>query len=153
MKKLIAFVLLVSILISFGRNVGKDNVFDIFFNASKVCLISEKQFDIDAKEKVVCGEKIFYYCDVNVAKDAYVKEMQYIDAVQFYFENEEIERILQKVGVRHYWESQIGDLKIYCGYSILFDDFVWVDGKKVNVQIAVREGEIICGFPVILTGY
>ena len=95
-----------------------------------------------------------------------------------YFESEELKELLQKInqieGVKgfnlyfssdvkyDYFQSQIdfvGDLKeidemiVYQGYSKFYSRFVWLDGKKNNVQLAKTTQGWVLGFPVILTGF
>lgn len=44
-------------------------------------------------------------------------------------------------------------MKILYGYKNDFSDFRFIDGKKINVQIAWAENETIVGFPLIMTGF
>ena len=50
-------------------------------------------------------------------------------------------------------KSLINGQEIYMGYSKNFDDFVWIDGKKVNLQIASIQNGYVVGIPLILTGF
>ena len=47
--------------------------------------------------------------------------------------------------------------KIFIGVTLfftnIFNDFRFVDGKKINLQIAKDENAVIIGFPLILTGF
>lgn len=52
-----------------------------------------------------------------------------------------------------YRTQDIEGMKIYYGYTNLYNDFRYVSGKKINVQIAEQEDQIVVGFPLILTGF
>ena len=41
----------------------------------------------------------------------------------------------------------------YYAFSSQFDNFVFIDGKKVNMHIVEKEDVLIVGFPIILTSY
>ena len=47
----------------------------------------------------------------------------------------------------------VDEYQIFLCYNPQINDFVIVDGKKVNVQIAIKNDEINLGFPLILNGY
>ena len=50
-------------------------------------------------------------------------------------------------------EQCVDEYQTYLCYNPQINDFVIVDGKKVNVQIAIKNYEINLGFPLILNGY
>ena len=63
---------------------------------------------------------------------------------------EEILNILKATVVQ---ENEIENLRLIYAYSPYYQDSVMVDGKKVNLQLAFDGGNLIAGFPLILTGF
>ena len=76
-----------------------------------------------------------------------------MSAVQFYLKNQDLKALQKKLKYKHISQTNLENLTVYCGYSPYGQDSVYVDGQKVNIQIAVGEDLIIVGFPLILTGY
>ncbi len=48
---------------------------------------------------------------------------------------------------------EVNGIEILEGYTKSYCDFRIVEGKKINVQMAILKNEIIIGFPLILTGF
>ncbi len=49
--------------------------------------------------------------------------------------------------------SEFDDLTVICGYSALLRGGVMLDGRRVNLQIAYRDGIVTVGSPLILGSY
>lgn len=49
--------------------------------------------------------------------------------------------------------ERVGDITLYYAYSHRMSNGVYVDGKKVNVQIAVTDSAITLGSPLIMGSY
>lgn len=76
------------------------------------------------------------------------------DGIVLYFDkNCPFEFFLNKLSFNLSSASLIENLKVYYGYTELFNKFVVHDNKKINVQIAQREDCWILGMPLILTGF
>ena len=127
-----------------------------FDGVDKVCLISSLNFqekNIEDMQTVVCGDVYFNYCSLSVAKNNLDVLNKNIKGIQFYLSDVGIEDIIARVNGQIVETSQVGDLKIYYAYSPYYDDCVFVNDKKINMQIAEKEEKIVVGFPLILTGY
>ena len=50
-------------------------------------------------------------------------------------------------------QQEFEDFKIYYRYTPYEQDCVYIENKKVNLQIVFKSNEIVAGLPLILTGY
>ncbi len=154
MKKILIFVLILSCLCSTLLVKNETNPIFNFENVEKVCFVSASDFqEIDDVESISCGGKFFNYCTLGVAKQNLSKLNKNSDAVQFYLSDDDVDTLFKQMKFEIVSTSQIESLTIYCGYTPYCQTCVYLDGKKVNMQLAVCEGYIVVGFPMILTGY
>jgi len=66
---------------------------------------------------------------------------------------DDIEALIKKLRVKTLFTQKVGSIDIIYGYSPRLKGGVYLDGQKVNLQIA-RRGEVItAGTPVILGSY
>ena len=49
--------------------------------------------------------------------------------------------------------NKFENLQVYDCYTPYEKECCYIENKKVNMQVAVIEGQLIAGFPIILTGY
>ena len=68
-------------------------------------------------------------------------------------EEEALSKLMKKLKMKTVMTQELGDIKIIYGYSNRLKNSVILDGKKVNVEIAVRGGKITAGTPLILGSY
>ncbi len=151
MKKLIIFLFIIALVTGSLTFADKTTqIFDVS-GVEEVCFVSDDEFDGEF-EHVSCGDKIFNYCTFEEAKKnlALVKQS---DSVQFYTDESEIDSILKKIHFEKLSSEEVEGIQISYGYSPSYKKFVYVDGKKVNVQVAKTADGVIVGFPIILTGY
>ena len=73
--------------------------------------------------------------------------------MQFYFSSVTLEKILNFLKASKVSEENLDDLTVINAYTPLYAGCVYVQNKKVNVQIAIRDDRIVAGFPVLLSGY
>lgn len=151
MKKMIVFLVLVGLVTASLRfSNPKSQIFDVF-GVDKVCFVSDKEFEGEF-ETVSCGDKFFNFCTFEQAKEnaLLLKES---DAVQFYTDETSTDEILKTVHFQKMSSEMIDGIEIIYGYSPCYSDSVVLDGKKINVQVAKIDGEVVIGFPMILTGF
>ena len=152
MKKMLSFVLVVVCLSSVFQFKGGISVFDKFENAQKVCFVSMEEYEF-AFEKQKCGDLCFNFCEFRDAKENFQNVCNDIEGVEFYLSNVSAKDVLQKLQITQYSKSEVQNMMVYYAYTPLYDDYVWVEGKKVNLQIVEKEGLVVCGFPAVITGY
>ena len=150
MKKIVVFVLVLLMvgLTYFAKN-KEIPLFDLD-SITKVCFVVDESEEVSG-ETVECGTKKFVYMNLEEAR----KEVENIkfDAVQFYFAEEDLKNVLAEMKAEKISSQKVQNVDIEYYYSPLFQDSVLIEGKKVNMQIALKEGEVIAGLPLILTGY
>ncbi len=102
------------------------------------CLRNGEQYIIDI------------YSDIEKFYNSYCNE---IVGVNLYFKSLDINQFQKNVNGRIFKTQEVEEMQMYQGYTNLYKDFRYVNGKKINIQIAVKENEVIVGFPLILTGF
>lgn len=121
--------------------------------ANKVCIISSEEILLDESEVVQNGNQFYYFfsCDKF---ESYKSKFKKIDGLNFYFDKDSTqETLIKQFSISQFSTSSSTGMKILTGYTSVYSDFRFVDGKKVNVQIAWAATEVVVGFPLILTGY
>lgn len=151
MKKLVIFLFIIAITISSIRfSQNKAQIFDVE-GVSEVCFVSNEKFEGDF-EAISCGEKFFNYCTFENAKEN-AGLINSSDAVQFYTDQESIEKLLSDIKFEQLTKEEVEDIVILYGYTPYYSSSIFLDGKKINVQIALTDEKVVVGFPIILTGY
>ena len=154
MKKLIVFVMILCCLASTAVFKIEKNVLFELQGINRVCFVSDEKFDSESVEVVVSGSQFFNYCSLTTAKENLKEFANKSQGVQLYFENKDLEVLKKELKFQEVTQIKIENLTIYCGYTPFYQNCVYVENKKVNVQIAISdENKIVAGFPVILTGY
>lgn len=111
----------------------------------KVVLASS---EILSDEYVQCGND--YFC--TFYDDEWKKYQNESSAVVFYFDDFNISEFFRNCD-EFYECKNIEEIKIYQGYYKGSLNFVNVDGKKVNFQLASNPSGVILGFPMIVVGF
>lgn len=151
MKKIFVFILILVCFVSSAFVKNDINPIFGFDNIDKVCIVSASDLQDDETQSVACGDKYFNYCSLNVAKTK-IQECKDFDAIQFYL-TEDLEEFFKRMKFETIKTSNIENIDIYYGYTPYYQNCIFMDGKKINMQVAVVDQNIIAGFPLILTGY
>lgn len=152
MKKVVVFVLLLSCL---GATYAFKNENNPIFSlpAEQVCVVDDEDLsDLLEAESVHCGDLIFNYCTLQKAKENFEK-IKNFDAIQLYFTSTAQDEVLKALKASITSEEFVDGLKIVNAYTPYFSKSVFVKSKKVNLQIASKDGLVVAGFPMLLTGY
>lgn len=150
MKKLVVFILLLCCLAA--TFAFKNEMNPIFaLDAQKVCIVADKTCNFQT-ETVQCGDLIFNFCPASVAREN-ISKLGDFEAIQVYFLDISVDEILKTMHANVISKESVGEIEIVNAYTPYFGKSVQMSGKKVNLQIAAKSGEVIVGFPMILTGY
>lgn len=78
-----------------------------------------------------------------------------VDGVSVSFDGsiQDLNAILDRLQATQVNAQQLGDLYVACYYSNRLQGGMTLDGKRVNLQIAFRNGTITVGYPLILGSY
>ena len=79
-------------------------------------------------------------------------DLQKAEGVILVFDSD-IDKVKNELNFKQVKKETIDGLEIFYGYTNLYSDFVYVNGKQVNVQIIERENQTVAGFPLILSGF
>lgn len=74
-------------------------------------------------------------------------------SVAFYGNCSDIIRLVDCFNLTNVSTQSFSELTVICGYSDKIRGYVYVDGKKSNIQLAYRNGVITVGSPLILGSY
>ncbi len=137
MKCLMCFSLLIAFIFPLF-NVQKSDIFAVE-GISSIYFVKEE----DGKMRYAIQEK----------SEISLLELNEIEGVILTFEDEELDEIAHRLNLKMVREEVIDDMKLIYGYTDLYDDFIYLDGKQTNVQILKRQNEVVAGFPIILSGF
>ncbi|MBQ8444461.1 MAG: hypothetical protein IJX25_03825 [Clostridia bacterium] len=150
MKRMIAFVFVIVLLISL---VSIDNDSELKFSmAESGVLVTSKA--LEDKECFCSGNEYYSSFEgdelINLLED--INQYENVKGVNLYFSNDVPLNYFQSQ--IDYLESEtIENVGLLLGYCKDYNDFVWTEGKKINVQLAKIENGWVLGFPMILTGF
>ncbi len=152
MKKLLVFVFLLTCLGCTTFFKLETNPLFNLNGVDRVCFISSVA--LDKTESVNCGDMVFNYCSLSTAKENLSDFKEDLIGVEFYFdESVNLDEILTILKAEIISQFESDNLVVLSAYTPYYQDCVYVNGKKVNVQIAISGGCVIAGFPMLLTGY
>ena len=147
MKRVIGFFVAVILLI--GVCVFKENDYALFNGFSRVIVVSEQEQLY--QNYLINGNQYYYIFDENADVKQLLKQ-DFVSYNFYYSPDFNIEKFMSNLDFC-YQGGDVEGYKLYYGYYSDFNDFRYVDGKKVNIQIALTQSEIIVGLPLITTGY
>ena len=150
MKKLFIFLLLILIvaICSFGKN---SNNIPNSFTPIKVQIFAA---DYSGENFIKNGNGVIVECDINklqaslsLCSNVSGKTYVYNASLKDY------ENI--KVGYKIQSIQELGNIKTFYGYSDFCGDCIFIEGKKVNTQVAfnTEENLLYVGNPILLGSY
>lgn len=74
-------------------------------------------------------------------------------SVSFSGSNKDVQRLADLFCLKNISVCEIDDLTVVCGKSNKVKGGIWIDGVKINVQIAYHNGTVTVGSPLILGSY
>ena len=152
MKRMIAFLLLVVGLLVF-KGTQKDD-FDCFEQVHAVLVVTDgEQENIDKLTK--SGDDFYYLFEEERAKYI-IKNLDVFDGVKginLYFSlDKDFEYFKRRLDFLSS-KTQVEGREVYYGFFSGYEDFQFIEGKKINAQLAKTEEYWVLGFPLILTGF
>lgn len=149
MKRMIGFFIMIILLLLVGF-IKEDN-FSAFYSFSKMTLVTTEKLD-SMTEPIISGNQ-YYYTFENTNENIKLLEDNSFDCYIFYFDAEQNIDKLKKNFDYIYQGGSAQDYLIYYGYYSNFKDHRYVDGKKINFQLAKTGEGWILGLPLIETGF
>lgn len=153
MKKIIVFVLLIAAICSTAFvKFEKNPLFDVG-QVEKVCFVNSRPISGEGIDAVYCGDMVFNYCSLETAQKNLKNLKNDAKGIEFYIKNVKIDDILTKLDAEVISNQTIDQLCVICAYTPYYQDCIYINGKKANLQIAHINNQIIVGFPTIFTGF
>lgn len=152
MKKVLAFILvLIGLFLAKSDYCEFVNLTD-FPKDSQYCLYVG---DTPSTENCVnVGSGYIVFDDIENAqslvknsKKIYGQSVCFEGTTDNYFE------LLKDLRLKECFVENIENIKVFYGFSNKLKDFTVVNGEKVNIQVAYREGKITVGTPLILGSF
>ena len=147
MKNLVAFLFVTVLLFVFC-------CFDLspklpFSLATRASFVLDQK--VEVFDNVQNGEPyiVEVYSDIE---NFYRSHSDKIQGFNLYF-SQSVKQVMQNLPGQFYQSQDVEGMQVFYGYTNLYDDFRYVAGKKINVQIAQQQNQVIVGFPLILTGF
>lgn len=150
MKKLAVFIFAVILCVAAGVIPG-ESVLDLS-GARNITFVVEA--DLAAKEGVdfiQSGTDAIISVGGECVKEKYEKYAP--KSVVFEFEKSKKEYVKDFLSLNQTMHQGIDGMEIIYGYTSKFDKCEHINGKKVNVMIVEKEGCLLVGFPIIMTGF
>lgn len=154
MKRIVVFFMMVIFLIVLPFD--KQSFLSLYKlnNTKQVCFVCENYegVNIDLVENVTENGGIKYLYTSKEKALLLSKELRY-NSVQFYMENISLSKLENELDLTTLKVQNLNETIVIYGYSSFYSDFIYMDNKKVNVQLAIKDDDIIAGFPLIVTGF
>lgn len=148
MKRLLTFLIVGGCLL--GLSIfGK---FDILSNDNirQVCIVSKSK--IESEDFIQSGNQFYYNYSLKDAKET-LPNFQNIDGIILYIENLNVDEVFSFYKAESFKGGDVEGNKVFYGYSPYYNECYYQNNKKVNMQLVVKENQIILGFPAILIGF
>lgn len=163
MKKMIVFfkclgslVIIFFILFAFiGMKSFVDKgkmIFQFFSKYNEATLITYDELNFDS---VPNGDfKYYTFSKLEENKMLNIFENCEVDGVMLKFSNEVPFSYFKSVLKSNFYQGGSAEgMDIYYGFYQYYDDYIWVDGKKLNFQLVQKDDGWLLGMPMILTGF
>lgn len=149
MLRIIAFLFVTLLLSAASWFSPKENFLE---GADKVTFVTSEQCKIEDAQITFSGGQTYVTVAESQTKNVR-NQLRKVQGTIYYFNDLSKEKQLFSLLNFKMPEKNIAGSRVVTGYTSSYKDFVLVDNKKVNVQIAVTDSQIIVGFPLILTGF
>lgn len=104
-------------------------------------------------EVVLSGNQCFYFCDFPVAEEFYDNYKGDVLGVQVYFDAVDVQDVLDMFNCQTVSSQTISGGVLYTAFTSQYNAGLVENGRKTNIQIYFKNGEVIVGFPQIFTGF
>ncbi len=119
-------------------NVQRNDVFSIG-NISSVYFVQREE----GKQVYIKQEKQ-EFSQIELAKN---------EGVILEIENSSLKEVCESLSMQIVKCEVVDGQNTIFGWTDMYSDFVWLQGKQVNVQLLESDKKIVVGFPIILSGF
>lgn len=152
MKKMIVFfILIVSLLFT---DYSPKDTFGIFKEVQSVLIVTSKE--AENVDKLIENGDEFYYLFEGDKAPKILEKLELFDdikGINLYFSCD-LDLSYFKTKLDYMTDkTDVEGSDVYYGYYTGYKEFEFIDGKKINVQLAKTDDNWVLGFPMILTGF
>ena len=157
MKKLIKYFLIVVIVVIAipSKQTGLEDLIDkLNLNNVKNIYYTTYSAEIENATLTQCGSAVFVESDVEHCKQV-KSELHSINGQSLSFEgdSELYNQLIAYLFHNVVLTENVSNVKCCYGYNNKLNNFITIDGKTINIQIALNNNKITIGTPVILGSY
>mgnify|MGYP005768136237 FL=1 len=148
MRRIIVFLFVgISLIV---LNEIKINEFDFLNDFDSMTIVCESKIDgIDSFVKN--GNQYYYTFDSN--QKNMLNKIEYEGVVFNFTQKFDLDCFINSVDYISQSNDELKGYEIYYGYYGDYKDYRYIDGKKINFQLAKHDSTWTLGFPLILTGF
>lgn len=120
--------------------------------ASRVTLVTGENVELEDAEVITSGGNYFItfpFIRLNEAK----AKAKVIQGYVYYFDDGLNSQQINELFDFKASDIVIDGIRVITGYTSSYSDFRMIEGKRVNVQVAITSESTIVGYPLILTGF
>lgn len=129
-----------------------ETLFDVFFNDANQFYITTNTNSLPEIAGVKNGTGYVYNLS-NLNINSAQKILKNTTSQSVVLTNLTVNQIKQKLHLKVVETNSVSGVVELVGYSNKLSNFIYVNGKKVNVQIACKPDCIVVGYPLILQGF
>ncbi len=129
--------------------------FESYFDRAEYHIFAKHDFISNFSTSTRCGNSYIISCNICDAKKLKDNITEFLgESVRIKdYTNSQLKNLKTNFEKKKVFEETIDNMQIIYCYDRALTNFVFVDGKKVNIQIAISTNEINIGYPLILNGY
>ena len=148
MKRLIAFILILAPLFGLIGIRNKNEFWNVDGVSKAIVATKESPDGWDVLETM----ELNY---ITVKKEDLSQILKNIKAegIMLFANDSGLNNLLKSLNMLVFKEENVNGMNVVYGFTPKYEDYVLVDGKKINVQIASTRQEHVVGFPIILSGF
>lgn len=157
MKNIFSFLFIICMLALSSLFSNKQSAIFSFFKQGEceftVSNTTKLSFLPQGASVISNGKDVIIRVDAKVAKYVFQKfKKNQLKSFVFKFEDN-FENFKKKLNFKYFEDTQVLADKHYYAFFKIYENFVYIKGKKVNAHIVEKEGLLLVGFPIILTSY
>lgn len=150
MKRVVFFIVIIAVIVA--PMFASKQKFD-YQGVEKVAVVSTQALQLENAGIIQNGGQNIYSLSVEdyLRQKDLIKD--YDGIVLFYPQDTSFDKLKNCWQISWHYQSEVEGMQIVYAFSPLVEDFLFLNGKKVNLQIAWSQSGVMVGLPLILTGF
>lgn len=150
MKRVVFFIVIIAVIVA--PMFASKQKFD-YQGVEKVAVVSTQALQLENAGIIQNGGQNIY----SLSIEDYLRQKDliknYDGIVLFYPQDTSFDKLKNCWQISWHYQSEVEGMQIVYAFSPLVEDFLFLNGKKVNLQIAWSQSGVMVGLPLILTGF